>query len=574
VSATGLVTYTPTHGFVGVDSLTVVVTDNGTPPLSGSITFEANVCDTQLPPPDALPNIATPANTPASTTIQLASTRPQQVSALLHTSPSHGAAELAIAATQVVVTYTPEAGFTGSDPFEVAVTAVFTDGGCPPVQMGILPVSVTVTPSDLGDVDGLIAAIAAANASGTPSTVSVEPGRYVLTAVHNITGGPNGLPTITGNVQLLGTDPLTTTITRGTPTPLRLLYVAPGGTLFLSGVTLDNGDATTPEVPNTLRVGGALFNEGTTVLDNVVIMNSQALSGGGVANRGTLSATSSMIENNQAASHGGGISSETSEAGIILSDSTISANSAGGDGGGIYLLTSPAVITNSTVQGNTAQNGAGIANTLGSSAIVATVMGSTISGNLASSNGGGMINTVGSIATLTNATVSGNFSHLSGGGLYNADGEVVFFNSTVTDNTADNDSDGSGNGGGIASTVDTGLTTILLTLIAGNRTGAGQGPDCTGALTSQGYNVLGNLSNCIVTGDTTGNLTDLDPLLGPLQDNGGATATHDLLSGSPAIDAGNNAFCLTEDQRALPRPVDGNGDGTAVCDIGAYEVQP
>ncbi|MEW5985921.1 MAG: choice-of-anchor Q domain-containing protein, partial [Chloroflexota bacterium] len=71
----------------------------------------------------------------------------------------------------------------------------------------------------------------------------------------------------------------------------------------------------------------------------------------------------------------------------------------------------------------------------------------------------------------------------------------------------------------------------------------------------------------------------IDPLLGPLQDNGGPTFTHTLLSGSPAIDMGHPAGCtdqrqnvLTVDQRGETRPADGDGNGTATCDVGAFEL--
>jgi hypothetical protein len=69
-------------------------------------------------------------------------------------------------------------------------------------------------------------------------------------------------------------------------------------------------------------------------------------------------------------------------------------------------------------------------------------------------------------------------------------------------------------------------------------------------------------------------------VLGPLQFNGGPTETHALLPGSPAMDAGNagcadgNGQPLPTDQRGKARPVDGNGDGTPACDIGAFEFFP
>src|SRR5262249_49372795 len=123
-------------------------------------------------------------------------------------------------------------------------------------------------------------------------------------------------------------------------------------------------------------------------------------------------------------------------------------------------------------------------------------------------------------------------------------------------------------------------------------------PDCLGALHSLGYNLIGNSSGCFITGDTVGNIVNVDPRLGPLQNNGGQyligslqnsffTSTHALLQGSfscsvvnfrqiciyippsRAIDAGNN--CLPDDQRLFLRPADGNGDGIARCDIGAFE---
>jgi hypothetical protein len=86
---------------------------------------------------------------------------------------------------------------------------------------------------------------------------------------------------------------------------------------------------------------------------------------------------------------------------------------------------------------------------------------------------------------------------------------------------------------------------------------------------------VANVSGCNIVGDATGNLLGVDPLLGPLQNNGGPTLTHALLGGSPAIAAGNPGGCrdqngnlLTTDQRGFARPA----AGSPFCDIGAYEA--
>jgi len=69
-----------------------------------------------------------------------------------------------------------------------------------------------------------------------------------------------------------------------------------------------------------------------------------------------------------------------------------------------------------------------------------------------------------------------------------------------------------------------------------------------------------------------GDISNTDPMIGPLKDNGGPTLTHALLSGSPAVDAGNNLTCMNEDQRDTLRPQDGDDNGAAVCDMGALEM--
>ena len=131
----------------------------------------------------------------------------------------------------------------------------------------------------------------------------------------------------------------------------------------------------------------------------------------------------------------------------------------------------------------------------------------------------------------------------------------------------------SGNYDGISTTKDISFVSARNTLIAGN-----SNLNCSSgvALGSYGYN-LSDDTSCQLSG--TGDVENVDAVMGPLQDNGGVTPTYALLPGSPAIDAGNPNDCtdnipavITQDQRGVSRPVDGDGDGTAICDIGSFEA--
>ena len=199
----------------------------------------------------------------------------------------------------------------------------------------------------------------------------------------------------------------------------------------------------------------------------------------------------------------------------------------------------------------------------------------TISGNQTGFTGGGLENNV-ATATLTNCTISGNTSKNTGmqsgvgGGVDNTAGTLTLINCTVTGNTAEN------SGGGISSP-GSGTFQLINTIVSNNS--SPNGPDCSGTFVSNGYNLIringgtGFTNN--VKHDQVGTVaTPREPLLGPLQDNGGPTKTHALLSGSPAIEAGNSSASNT-DERGFARPVDSPsianvGDGS---DIGAYEVQ-
>ena len=182
-------------------------------------------------------------------------------------------------------------------------------------------------------------------------------------------------------------------------------------------------------------------------------------------------------------------------------------------------------------------------------------------------SGGGGVTSFGPL-TITNSTISGNSSGLDGGGIYKGNNTVTLTNSTVANNTATRD------GGGVWR--DTGNTFTVRNTIIANNSDDGTAPDFRGTVNSSGFNLIKNITGTTITGTTTGNLTGVDPNLGPLADNGGATQTHALLSGSPAIDKGES-FGSTVDQRGLTRPVDNpsiaNATGGNGADIGAFEVQ-
>jgi len=243
-------------------------------------------------------------------------------------------------------------------------------------------------------------------------------------------------------------------------------------------------------------------------------------------------------------------------------------------GGGIVNASGTLTLTNSMVSGSFARFGGGIANFGG----ILTLTISTVSGNSAE-DGGGISNNFGGTANLTNSTVSGNTTWNSGG-IFNF-GTLNLNSVTITQNGSTSFACSTCAGGIYNSG---GATTLNNTIVAGNTAAdASAPPDFTGlvSLTSS-YNLIGDGSGTSgITNDTNGNQVGtsanlIDPKLDPaLAYNGGTTLNHALLTGSPAIDAGNSS--LKTDQRGSTRPADNlsitnatNGDGS---DIGAFEVQ-
>jgi hypothetical protein len=237
---------------------------------------------------------------------------------------------------------------------------------------------------------------------------------------------------------------------------------------------------------------------------------------------------------------------------MTVSDSIISDNSGPGVWNYHFLT-----ILNSTLSGNSAGealDGGGIRSGTFKAPGSVTVINSTISGNSASGGGGGIANDTGGV-TIVNSTISGN-SAGGGGGIANFGGDsgVQITNSTISGNSA------ATCGGVCGGTVEIG-NTILNANASGN---------IDGTVTSRGYNVCSDNGGGLLNGP--GDQINIDPLLGPLQNNGGPTLTHMPLRGSPAIDAGDPNFSPPpfHDQRG---PCFYRVFGRRI-DVGSVETQP
>jgi len=234
-----------------------------------------------------------------------------------------------------------------------------------------------------------------------------------------------------------------------------------------------------------------------------------------------------------------------------ISGLTIRNGDAGNIGGGIFNGDGATLtVTNCMVSGNTAGLGGGMLNTG-----TLTIANTTISGNFAS-EGGGIYNTGNNTLTITNSTISGNTASTAGGACFNLV-TLTIADSTLSDNAASLGAVHNEN------TLEIG-NTILNTGQAGGRIF-----DNSGTITSDGHNLCSDDGGGFLTGP--GDQINTDPLVGPLQDNGGSTFTHALLPGSPAIDAGDPNFTSPPffDQRGpgFDRIVNGR------IDIGSFEVQ-
>jgi hypothetical protein len=287
--------------------------------------------------------------------------------------------------------------------------------------------------------------------------------------------------------------------------------------------------------------GGGLFisyRSIATIKDSLIAGNA-ADKGGGIKSEfeSQLTINNSEITNNIARQQGGGIYNEEVST-IDITNSSISNNTSTKEGGGLYNYDRCTVTIDSTLfYSNTilgAFSGGGIHNNLYSSV---STWNSTFSQNSAGSYGGGIDNYRFSVVSTQHVTFEGNNALVGGSDVSSRYGTVAQPNTIY----------------------------LEASILSGN-TDQGNCYQETGTneahVVDNGYNIIED-GSCI----TAGTSFSADPKLDPLQDNGGATNTHGLLYGSPAIDVIPDGSCdLGVDQRGVSRP---QGDG---CDIGAFEV--
>lgn len=334
-------------------------------------------------------------------------------------------------------------------------------------------------------------------------------------------------------------------------------------TLIVSDSTFTDNSAST--------WGGAIYNfQGVvTVSGSRFTGNGESTdNGGGICNdRGVLEVSTSDFSANRARLSGAGIysggevgrllvtkssfySNTTARGGAIynahrvtVDDSTFTNNRVPMNGGALhngYLMT----VTHSTFFSNSAQWGGAIENYHH-----LDVSSSTFYSNTVSDTGGGICSH--GALTVTNSTFYSNTAGTRGGGINNNEGTLRVVNATFSSNGAHT------GGGGIHN----GETTTLINTIVANSTAGG---NCSGsALEGAGSHNLATDGSCS-PGFTQTTQVDL-----ALSWEGWI---FEVITGSVAIDAGTNAGCPAEDQLGHPRPQDGDGDGSALCDVGSHEL--
>jgi len=348
---------------------------------------------------------------------------------------------------------------------------------------------------------------------------------------------------------------------------LRIFDVMPGHTVEINGLTISGGHITGDNGGGILNDNSTLTIAHCTVSGNAIVSAKYVNNtGGGIYNSGTMTLNQVIVNNNNAffsgqgtgVPSGGGISNTGT---MIIIAGTVQSNMGFWSAGGIYN-TGMMTITGSTINDN--QNG---------------------NAGHFGGPGGGIVN--GGTMTIQDSTIRGNrgvggdIEGGDGGGIYNA-GPLQIIHCSITANTGRNGG-GVAGGGNIAHTTfsnnsassNGGAIYVTSSLELGNtilKAGA-SGVNIFnngGSFITHGYNISSDDGSGFLNGP--GDQINTDPMLGPLQDNGGPTFTHALLPGSPAIDAGDPKFTPPPfyDQRGTPFVRVFNGR----IDIGSFEVQP
>ncbi len=405
-------------------------------------------------------------------------------------------------------------------------------------------------------------------AAGTISLASLPAGQVsagsayffeIQFAVSGTIALASPLPTVTTNTPVVIQGPGESLLTiQGDGLNDTMLTVAPGAAATLSGLTLD-GD-------QSRNAGISVGADASLLVESAVIQNMFNLdgAGGGISNQGgSLMVTDTILNDDQALGNGGSIAGVSGS--ITVRQSTFSGEvAANGFGGAIYDIASP-----------------------GGGGGVLTVLDSTFTGNSAGHDGGAIELSFGAYATIADSTFTGNnaafggaISMFSVGSSTATTASLLLSSSTLSGNAATSTATAAG-GGLLIEASTTGFTSSALlrdTIVAGNHegnNGLGDLGDIVGPLDpASAYNLVGDGDAMTgISNNGGGNLVGtaaapVNPMLGPLANNGGSTETLALLPGSPAIDAGNTELAGgNTDQRGFSRQVGPN------VDIGAVEYQ-